>query len=283
MRISAKHQNIQILPGKLLFSILRSTPTSSRDVFYFTIDSDPAFQYHPLVEDFGPPALPQLYHFVLHVNQILESHPSMYVHFYTTPDPHSKSNACVYIAFFRMIHLNLSADDAYRPIFPLTGTLHDFRDASRLPPIFLLSVLDTLRGIGRAIEQGWFDFASFDAENWRQMELLKHGAMDWIIPGKLLAFASPYSMPELPNGIRVATAADLLPIFRVLGITHVVRLNTQFYDAAVFREAGFAHTELFFPDGEAPTEGVLAAFLAIMDGDDAVALHCKAGIGRTFA
>jgi cell division cycle 14 len=182
-----------------------------------------------------------------------------------------------------MIHLHLNADDAYRPVFPLTGTLHDFRDASRLPPNFLLSVLDCLRGIEKAMQHRWFDFATFDLENWRQMELLKHGAMDWIIPGKLLAFASPYSMPVLPSGVRVATAPDLVPIFRGIGVTHVIRLNTQFYDAGVFRAAGLAHTELFFPDGEAPSQAILEAFFAIMDSDDVVAMHCKAGIGRTFA
>jgi cell division cycle 14 len=181
-----------------------------------------------------------------------------------------------------MINLRLSADDAYRPISALTGSLREFRDASHVPPIFLLSVLDCLRGIEAGTRQGWFDPLDFDPENWGKMELLENGAMDWIVPGKLLAFASPYSMKRLPNGVRVATAEDLLPVFQVLGITHVIRLNSQFYDAGLFKNAGYSHTDLFFPDGEAPPERIVSEFLKIMDGNDVVAIHCKAGIGRTF-
>jgi cell division cycle 14 len=281
MWLRVAHQNIEIIPGKLFFSILRATPTSSRNVFYFSVESDPQFQYLPLVEDFGPPNLPQLYTFFIYVKAILDSH-SRLVHFYTSPSATWKSNACVYITFFRMLYLNLTADQAYRPISPLTCSLREFRDASHVPAIFLLSVLDCLRGIEKAIRHGWFTLSDFDLENWSKMELLENGAMDWIIPGKLLAFASPYSMNILPNGVRVAAPDDLLPLFQVFGITHVIRLNTQFYDAAIFKDAGYRHTELFFPDGEVPPGHIVSEFLKTMDSGDVVAIHCKAGIGRTF-
>jgi cell division cycle 14 len=49
----------------------------------------------------------------------------------------------------------------------------------------------------------------------------------------------------------------------------------------VFREAGFKHTELYFPDGSNPPDSIVREFLRIVETDDVVAVHCKAGIGRT--
>ena len=59
------------------------------------------------------------------------------------------------------------------------------------------------------------------------------------------------------------------------------RLNNKTYDESIFKEAGFEHTELFFPDGTCPPDGIIDRFLGFVEGADVVALHCKAGLGRT--
>jgi cell division cycle 14 len=128
---------------------------------------------------------------------------------------------------------------------------------------------------------GWFHLDTFDCDRWREMEQVSFGDMNWIVPGKLLAFATPYSVATLPGGFVVATTSDLIPRFREMGVSHVVRLNKQFYDASAFTNAGFHFTELYFPDGTTPNDDIVAKFFVIAEGEDVVALHCTAGLGRT--
>jgi len=62
----------------------------------------------------------------------------------------------------------------------------------------------------------------------------------------------------------------------------VVRLNSKLYDAARFTAAGLAHHDLFFADGATPSDDIVRQFLSICEkSDGAVAVHCKAGLGRT--
>jgi cell division cycle 14 len=83
------------------------------------------------------------------------------------------------------------------------------------------------------------------------------------------------------QGFQVCTPGDILPIFKELGIDHVIRLNNKTYDEELFKKAGFTHVELCFPDGTCPPDGILTQFLDIVEGDAVVAVHCKAGLGRT--
>lgn len=54
------------------------------------------------------------------------------------------------------------------------------------------------------------------------------------------------------------------------------------YDRKRFLDGGFRHHELYFPDGSCPTEPILRRFLEIAEGEPgALAIHCKAGLGRT--
>ena len=281
MRVACAHQNIKIVPGRVLFSVLKSTPRNTRDMFYFSVESDPAFQYHPIFEDFGPPSISQLCCFARLVDNLMESHRET-LHFYTSPAQIPRTNACLYIAFFRMIHLNTTPDNAFKPIEPIAGGLRAFRDASNLPTLYDLSVLDCLRGIHRAIEMKWFEYNDFDHVLWEKMAKTENGDMNWIVPGKLLALASPCSGRARPSGVKMATPADVIPLMKQLGINHVVRLNKQFYDAKEFREAGFRFTELYYPDGTVPTKLVIDKFMGIMESDDVIAVHCKTGLGRTY-
>lgn len=54
------------------------------------------------------------------------------------------------------------------------------------------------------------------------------------------------------------------------------------YDAKRFTDAGFEHHDLFFADGSTPTDAIVREFLNICESaEGAVAVHCKAGLGRT--
>ncbi|OHT11384.1 hypothetical protein TRFO_19191 [Tritrichomonas foetus] len=298
MRIACAHQNIHIIKDRLLFSILRSKPRNTNQFYYFTVEDDPEFQYRPFFDDFGPPSLPKLCRFVHKVRKLLEERKENIVHFYSSPSPTAKSNMSLYISFFRMIHLNLTAKEAYQPIEPISGRLKPFRDASNSKSLLDLTVLDVLKGIQKAMDMNFFDFEKFDIQKWEELEQLAKGNMNWIVPNKLLAMSTPYSFGEIPNSgrsnpdnkeeevppIKLATPKDVIPTLKdELGITDVVRLNKKFYDAAEFKENGLNHTDLYFPDGTIPPDRIIQEFFKILDEEKSVvAVHCKAGLGRAF-
>lgn len=70
--------------------------------------------------------------------------------------------------------------------------------------------------------------------------------------------------------------------FRYNNVTTIIRLNQKIYDASIFTDAGFDHKDLFFIDGSTPTDSIMRQFLKITENaSGAVAVHCKAGLGRT--
>jgi cell division cycle 14 len=156
-----------------------------------------------------------------------------------------------------------------------------FSDSSLLPSTHLLTVEWYLKGFSKGVNQHWYSPETFDANDYAHYYESQHGNMNWIIPGKLLAFASPFTQRQLPDGYRVAVPSDLIEPFKQKGINHIIRLNEKLYDERVFTQAGFRHTELIFGDGTCPSVRIRDAFLRILSGNDVVAVHCKAGLGRT--
>lgn len=70
--------------------------------------------------------------------------------------------------------------------------------------------------------------------------------------------------------------------FRKSHVTTVIRLNKKIYDASRFIAGGFDHKELFFLDGSTPTDNIVRQFLSTVENTTgAIAVHCKAGLGRT--
>jgi cell division cycle 14 len=62
----------------------------------------------------------------------------------------------------------------------------------------------------------------------------------------------------------------------------VVRLNEPEYDGGDFAAHGIRHHDLYFDDCTAPPAHVVRRFLDIVDAAEGlVAVHCKAGLGRT--
>jgi cell division cycle 14 len=104
--------------------------------------------------------------------------------------------------------------------------------------------------------------------------------MNWIIPNKILAFSSPTDAAK--DGL---PAEFFLPKFKKMGITGVIRLNEPLYDANVLRGEGIKVYDLEFQDGSCPSDEVISTFMGMCDQElragGAVAVHCRAGLGRT--
>jgi len=121
-----------------------------------------------------------------------------------------------------------------------------------------------------------------DAAEYEHYERVENGDANWILPGKILAFSGPASRADEYPGFRAMTPEDYFRYFAARGVTSVVRLNRSAYEGARFPRGGFAHHELYFPDGSCPPAPLLDRFLALAEAEPgALAVHCKAGLGRT--
>jgi protein-tyrosine phosphatase len=67
-----------------------------------------------------------------------------------------------------------------------------------------------------------------------------------------------------------------------MNIKTIIRLNKPKYDKNIFLKAGFRHHDLYFPDCTIPSNDIIDSFNKIIENEDnSVAVHCKAGLGRT--
>ncbi|XP_071346290.1 dual specificity protein phosphatase CDC14AB-like isoform X2 [Trachinotus anak] len=202
---------------------------------------------------------------------------------YTSYDQKKRANAAVLIGAYAVIYLKRSPEEAYRTLISGNNTGYlPFRDAAVGECSFNLTVLDCLQAIRKALQHGFLDFESFDVEEYEHYERVENGDMNWIIPGKVLAFSSPHPRSKIENGYPLHAPEAYFAYFRQHDITAVVRLNRKLYDGRRFENAGFEHHDLFFLDGTTPSDLIVRRFLHVCESTEgAVAVHCKAGLGRT--
>uniref|UniRef100_A0A8C5LCT6 CDC14 cell division cycle 14A n=1 Tax=Jaculus jaculus TaxID=51337 RepID=A0A8C5LCT6_JACJA len=139
-----------------------------------------------------------------------------------------------------------------------------------------------LIGAYAGLQHGFFDFETFDVDEYEHYERVENGDFNWIVPGKFLAFSGPHPKSKIENGYPLHAPEAYFPYFKKHNVTAVVRLNKKVYEAKRFTDAGFEHYDLFFLDGSTPSDSIVRRFLSICESaGGAIAVHCKAGLGRT--
>lgn len=271
-------QVIEIIPNRVIFCPCHEDPSSTDEVLRFTIDMDSFYSYHRFLNEFGPPSIAQVHKFFDMLYYLLEDRPEL-IHYFCYDDAYKFTTAVCLICTFQMIYTGLSAEQVFNPFRHLEPCFMPFSDASNLPQTHILTVENYLKGFERGLRLGWYHPSYFDPDDWEWLSQTDHGEISWIVPGKLLAFASPWTEKEVSEGYSVCVVSDMIDLLKEMGITHVIRLNEKVYDETEFKNAGFKHTDLYFPDGTAPPVTVKDAWLRIINSDDVVALHCEAGRG----
>uniref|UniRef100_A0A3Q2H7R5 Dual specificity protein phosphatase CDC14A n=1 Tax=Equus caballus TaxID=9796 RepID=A0A3Q2H7R5_HORSE len=301
----------EFMKDRLYFATLRNRPKSTVNTHYFSIDEE--LVYENFYADFGPLNLAMVYRYCCKLNKKLKSYSlsrKKIVH-YTCFDQRKRANAAFLIGAYAVIYLKKTPEEAYRALLSgSTAPYLPFRDASFGNCSYNLTILDCLQGIRKGLQHGFFDFETFDVdeyehyEDWGQassrMEVygyvlttwrnyggvsakrVENGDFNWIVPGKFLAFSGPHPKSKIENGYPLHAPEAYFPYFKKNNVTAIVRLNKKIYEAKRFTDAGFEHYDLFFIDGSTPSDNIVRRFLNICENTEgAIAVHCKAGLGRT--
>ncbi len=110
----------------------------------------------------------------------------------------------------------------------------------------------------------------------------QNGDFNWLVPEKFIAFCGPHQQSKIENGYPLHAPEYYFPYFKFHRLSTIVRLNKKIYDGRRFVKGGFRHEDLFFTDGSTPNDAIVHKFLQICEeSPGAVAVHCKAGLGRT--
>ncbi|PPR02462.1 hypothetical protein CVT24_002011 [Panaeolus cyanescens] len=286
-----------------------ASPDDNASYYYFTIDDQ--LLYLSFFQDWGPLNLAMVYKACILIHELLEDKElsNHRLVLYSSSDPRRKANAALLMALYVMIVQRRAPWEAFHPIAEME--FMPFRDAGRGPSDFNLSIQDCLWGIWKAMQNGLCDMNEFRVDDYEYYEKVENGDWNWLTP-HFIAFASPVDMnwikrekeakeakaggPASP--LSSSTSSNLalqrklptpyqncLDYFEKKGIKLVVRLNTELYDRNTFLDRGIDHMELYFDDGTNPTDEIVRTFLDVADrvieSGGVVAVHCKAGLGRT--
>ncbi|XP_074935491.1 dual specificity protein phosphatase CDC14B isoform X3 [Phalacrocorax aristotelis] len=274
---------ILLYVDRLYFAILCQKPKSgAANTHYFCIDDE--LVYENFYADFGPLNLAMVYRYCCKLNKKLKSFSLIrkkIIH-YTGFDQKKQANAAFLIGSYAIIYLRESPEDVYRLILAGSISYLPFRDASFGTCSFHLTLLDCFHAISKALQYGFLDFNTFDVNEYEHYERAENGDFNWIIPNKFIAFSGPHSRSKIENGYPHHAPEAYFPYFRKHKVTTIIRLNKKLYDAKRFTDAGFEHFDLFFADGSTPSDTIVKTFLNICENAEGViAVHCKAGLGRT--
>ncbi|KAJ5594747.1 Tyrosine-protein phosphatase cdcA [Penicillium hispanicum] len=292
-------------PSKRSARVQPTTPTSKRrSPVYFTIDD--TLLYNAFHADFGPLHIGHLYRFAVLFHEILgdPANSDRPVVFYSKTDARSRANAACLVACYMVLIQAWPPHLALAPIAQADPPYMPFRDAGYSQADFILNIQDVVYGVWRAKEQGLCGLRDFNLEEYEKFERVDMGDFNWVTPN-FLAFASPQQQPvapvpintpeydALPSTISEVCSSKLpLPFKNVLAhfksrdVGLVVRLNSELYCPSYFTAMGIDHIDMIFEDGTCPPLQLVRRFIKIAHEmitmkNKGIAVHCKAGLGRT--
>jgi cell division cycle 14 len=276
--MQGNNKKVEVIKDKLYWVSDAKTPRGEGQAFFFCIDDD--LVYQPFFKDFGPLNLGNTYRFVSELEKLLNNKDyskSKIIH-YTSLDVAKRANAAYLMGAFQLMILGKTALEAWAPFIDIEPPFKPFRDASYTNCSYQCTILDCLKGLEYAMKLGWFDYKTFNIKEYEFYEDVDNGDLNWIVPGKFVAFCTPSSGKGPYHNL---PPEEYSKIFKTMKVTAVVRLNNPQYDGQKFKQAGINHYPIEYEDGSCPDEDKWEKFIEVAEKESCLAVHCKAGLGRT--
>ena len=252
-------------------------------------------RYEAYCDDFGPMNMSSTISFIRLLDAEIASFPNAKILVCASDGPRALTNAVFLLGAYMIIKLDMTPSQVDRRFLWIgKERLESFRDATYSRADFRLHLSDCWRGLQKGKELGWVRYggASYlwgqvDLEEYAQYDSPANGNLHEVVPGKFVAMQGPEDLGgadyrDDARGGRSFSPAFYAEILLEMGVGTVVRLNEPRYAADELTSRGFVHHSLEFDDCTIPPDSVVNAFLCAADAEPgAVAVHCKAGLGRT--
>lgn len=241
--------------------------------------------YNAFHLDFGPLHIGNLYRFAVVLHNILneDANQGKAVVFYSSTSPKERANAACLLACYMVLVQLWAPHQVLQPISQVDVPFQPFRDAGYSTADFEITIQDVVYAMWRAKERGMIDLTSFNLEEYEQYERVNQGDLN-VISKDFIAFASPQQSSRRPGALN-EPFKKVLNFFLTNKVQLVVRLNSHLYDAAEFTKRNIDHIDMIFEDGTCPTLEYVQKFIGaaecIINKGGKIAVHCKAGLGRT--
>ena len=246
-----------------MFCIIKIEETSVKEEPKLSIkllSIDAQFKYQAVAKDFGPYCLGQVIRFVRGLSGLVNQPNVDAVICYCQDNAVQRLNAAFLLSAYALLQHGFSPTRALDLVKEFV-ILKNFRDASTIHERYDISLGDCLQGLHAATESGVFSLSTFNLNEYEYYASFDNGDINVIVPGKILAFSGPSDFEPMSR----FTPSHYCEVFRVLGVTNVVRLNSAEYDPQTFCDIGIIHHDLYFPDGCAPSIGIVAQFLDLVE------------------
>ncbi|CAK9440182.1 uncharacterized protein LODBEIA_P42820 [Lodderomyces beijingensis] len=273
---------IEFLKNRIYLGAYDYAPADTKDLVYFTVED--ALPYNAFHLDFGPLNISNLYRFAVVLHNILneDENQGKGVVFYSSSCPKQRANAACLLCCYMILVQSWSPHQVLQPIAQFEPPFSSFRDAGYSSADYEITIQDIVYAMWRAKERGMINLTTFNLEEYEQYERVDQGDFN-VISKDFIAFASPV------QGKRSSSLNEpfkkVLNYFVENNVQLVVRLNSHLYDAREFTKRNMKHIDMIFEDGTCPSLEYVQKFIGaaecIINKGGKIAVHCKAGLGRT--
>lgn len=235
------------------------------------IDIDTWFLYPSLRNYYGPNSIVD----VLRFRKLVDASPNMRIRVITSAGSLRRTNAVFLIGAYLVWWGGLDSEHVVSLISKAAASMPAYQTEGEDPFPDTLTIADCIRAMETFKAKGLINPEDLDQEQIAFFEDPDNGDMNWIIPGQFLAFAGP-DHANLDSFIEYAEEHN---------IKAVVRLNEHEYEPEHLEASGIRHLDLPMVDGSVPSLDQIIKFRSyihpIIKSGGAIAVHCRAGLGRT--
>ncbi|CCD23496.1 phosphoprotein phosphatase CDC14 NDAI_0B04610 [Naumovozyma dairenensis CBS 421] len=280
---------IEFLKGRVYLGAYDYTPENTDEIVFFTIED--TLYYNSFHLDFGPMNIGHLYRFAVILHEILNDpiNSKKSVVFYSSTFTRERANSACLLCCYMILVQGWTPHQVLQPLAQVDPPFMPFRDAGYSNADFEITIQDIVYGVWRAKEKGLIDLKNFNLEDYERYEHVEEGDFNVLTPD-FIAFASPqeenYKLNRNPIVVNLNRPfKSVLNFFKDNNVQLVVRLNSHLYNKRHFETIGIQHLDMIFEDGTCPDLSIVQNFVGaaetIIKKGGKIAVHCKAGLGRT--
>lgn len=280
---------IEFLKGRVYLGAYDYSPQDNDEIVFFTVED--SIYYNSFHLDFGPMNIGHLYRFAVIFHEILNDpdNTNKAVIFYSSTSTRQRANSACMLCCYMVLVQGWTPHQVLQPLAQVDPPFMPFRDAGYSNADFEITIQDVVYGVWRAKEKRLIDLHSFNLESYERYEHVENGDLN-LLTSDFIAFASPQedsrsmgttsSKSHLNQPFR-----SVLKYFVNNNVQLVVRLNSHLYNKKHFEDVGIKHIDMIFEDGTCPDLSIVKNFVGaaetIINQGGKIAVHCKAGLGRT--